>query len=401
VKLSKFPPVFWALIAAALLNRVGTFVMPFLSFHLTRDHGFTPSQVGLVVSAFGVGLVTSGPIGGLLSDKIGYHRALPVTLLGGALAMVQLGFAQTLPHLELSAAVLGFFGEMYRPAMQSAIADIVDEADRAEAYGILYWAINVGFSVAALTGGLLSAYGFSLLIALDAATTCGFAAIAFFAIRAPRRVSTAEERRSASLLEPLRNAPYMVLVAFGFLITAVFIQHGTSLPLDMQRHGLTAKEFGRLLAANSIGVVVGQPIVNKLVARMAWWRALALSNVLTGVGFGLCAFMSTSWGYLATILVWTTGELFMAPIYPTVVAKIAPAHLRGVYQGILGLGIGMAVLVGPLAGATALEELGAPALWLGCLVVALAAALGNSVLGRLWRAAATRPPASDSRTSRR
>ncbi len=386
MRFSRFPLVFWALIAAALLNRVGTFVMPFLSFHLTKEHGFTPSQVGLVVSAFGVGLVSSSPVGGLLSDKIGYHRALPLTLLGGAAAMVQLGFAQTLPHLELSAAVLGFFGELYRPAMMSAIADLVDERDRAEAYGILYWAINVGFSIAALTGGLLSEYGFSLLVGLDAATTCAFAAIAFAAIRAPRRVSTPEEKRSVSLLVPLRSAPYVVFVALGFLITAVFIQHGTSLPLDMQRHGLTAKEFGRLLAANSIGVVVGQPFVNRLVARMAWWKALSLSNLLAGVGFGLCALVSTAWGYLGTILVWTAGELFMSPIYPTVVSNVAPPHLRGVYQGILGLGIGVAVLVGPLAGAMALEHLGAPALWGGCLAVGLAAALGNAILGRLWRA---------------
>jgi MFS family permease len=375
------------LIAAALLNRVGTFVMPFLSFYLTKSFHFTPSQVGMVVSAFGVGIVTSGPIGGLLSDKIGYHRALPLTLMGGALAMVQLGFARTLAHFEVSAVLLGFFGEMYRPAVQSAIADIVDEPNRTEAYGILYWAVNLGFSVAALTGGLLSTYGYSLLIGLDAATTCLFAAIAFFAIRAPRRISTAEEKKSVSLLAPLGNAPYVAFVAFGFLITLVYIQHGTALPLDMQRHGLAAKDFGLLIAANSIGIVVLQPFINKLVARMAWWRALALSNVLTGIGFGLCALVSTSWGFLGTILVWTMGELFMSPIYPTVVSKIAPPHLRGVYQGIMGLGIGLAVLVGPLGGATALEKLGAPALWGGCLVVALAAAFGNVLLGRLWRAA--------------
>ena len=39
-----------------------------------------------------------------------------------------------------------------------------------------------------------------------------------------------------------------------------------------------------------------------------------------------------------------------------------------------------------VAGAMALEHLGAPALWGGCLAVGLAAALGNAILGRLWRA---------------
>jgi hypothetical protein len=51
----------------------------------------------------------------------------------------------------------------------------------------------------------------------------------------------------------------------------------------------------------------------------------------------------------------------------------------------------VAVLVGPLGGAAALERLGAPALWGGCLAVGIATALGNVALGRLWRRAATPP----------
>ena len=47
----------WWLSLITLINRAGTMVIPFLSLYLTEDLGFTLSNVGTIMTAFGLGSV--------------------------------------------------------------------------------------------------------------------------------------------------------------------------------------------------------------------------------------------------------------------------------------------------------------------------------------------------------
>src|SRR5262245_58483316 len=74
------------------------------------------------------------------------------------------------------------------------------------------------------------------------------------------------------------------------------------------------------------------------------------------------------------------GEIHLLPIANALVADVAPAAMRGRYQGAYGLTFGMAAMAAPLIGTATLQRFGAPALWVGCLVLGLAVALGHLLL---------------------
>ncbi len=57
--MSGLPPTFWWLWAGTLVNRAGAFVLPFLAFYLTDELDLTPSFVGLVLGAFGLGSIVA------------------------------------------------------------------------------------------------------------------------------------------------------------------------------------------------------------------------------------------------------------------------------------------------------------------------------------------------------
>ncbi|HTO97636.1 MAG TPA: MFS transporter, partial [Myxococcales bacterium] len=184
------PRTYWILWTGALINRLGGFVMPLLALYLTGERGLSVEQVGLVVSLYGAGALLAGPVGGFFADRAGRRSTLVAALVLGALAMLHLAFARSAAHIAFAAFLLGLLGELYRPGVSAAIADLVPSADRARAYGILYWAVNLGFSVASIVGGVMAHRNFMLLFALDAATTLGFAAIVWAKIpetRAPSR----------------------------------------------------------------------------------------------------------------------------------------------------------------------------------------------------------------------
>ena len=53
-------------------------------------------------------------------------------------------------------------------------------------------------------------------------------------------------------------------------------------------------------------------------------------------------------------------------------ADLAPAHLRGRYNGVFGTSFGAAALIAPILGTITLQHLGEGWLWWGCLVASSA-----------------------------
>src|SRR5262249_46184842 len=103
-------------------------------------------------------------------------------------------------------------------------------------------------------------------------------------------------------------------------------------------------------------------------------RVLAAGALLTGVGFGLTAWAASAPAYLASIAVWTLGEILLTPVASTVVADLSPRALRGTYQGAFHMVWAASGSLGPLGGAWVLGRFGARALWWGCLALGVVSA---------------------------
>ncbi len=73
---AELPSAFWFLWMGTIVNRLGSFVAPFLSLYLTSQRGFTVSQAGLMFSLFGAGAFLSNIVGGELTDRLGRRPVL-------------------------------------------------------------------------------------------------------------------------------------------------------------------------------------------------------------------------------------------------------------------------------------------------------------------------------------
>ena len=92
-----------------------------------------------------------------------------------------------------------------------------------------------------------------------------------------------------------------------------------------------------------------------------------------GVGFGLTQLAVTVPEYMATVVVWTLGEIATATLMSALVADLAPRQMRGRYQGMLGMAWGGGALIGPFAGAWVLQNAGGAWLWSGCALCGVVA----------------------------
>lgn len=378
--LGGLPRSFWVLFAGTLVNRVGGFVLFFLAIYLTEQRGLSAAQSGLVLSAYGFGAILGGPIGGALSDRVGRRPTLVGCLLGGGASLFALGLARGAVMITALGVLTGCVYEMYRPVVSATVADIVSPEDRPRAYGLIYWAVNLGAAVAAAIGGLIAAYSYQALFALDALTTAGFGLVIWAALPETRPAEHAHHARPG-IRVVLSDSVFLAVCALSFMFSIVFFQSFAGLPIDMRAHGLSTASFGMLMAINGALIVLFQPAAGELIRGRARPSVLAIASVLLGIGFGMNGWIGSAPAYAASITVWTAGEILFAPAAQSLAADLAPTHLRGAYQGAFAVAFTSAFAAAPAVGGFVLGHAGAFWLWVCCLIVGLATAAGFYALG--------------------
>jgi MFS family permease len=368
------PRVFWVLFAGQLVNRVGNTVQAFLVFYL-GSRGLTAGGTGLVMSALGVGSVLSQPIGGVLADRVGRRFTLVAGLLSTAACLTLLGWASRLPVLVAAAGLLGVVGDVYRPASAALVADVVAPAQRARAYGLIFWAVNLGYPIAGTAAGLLAAHGYWTLFALDAGTCALFALIV--AVGVPRDARPRDAARGG-YRTVLRDRLLVGLAVLTLGFATVYGQATVGIPLAMRDAGLAPSAYGVVPVVNGLLIVVLQPFATRWPARRDPLRVLAVSWLTVGVGMALTGLAATPVQYAGTAVLWTLGEIGTGGLTAALVADLAPAGAQARYQAVLGWAWGVSKLAAPAVGTGVYAALGPAALWWGC--AGLGAACAAAVL---------------------
>lgn len=373
------PRSYWALWVGLLVNRVGSFVVPFLSLFLTRERGLSLAEAGGLVSLWGLGAVGAGPVSGVVSDRLGRRTALFVSLVGGAALTMALGFVTRPAALGPLVFGVGFIGEIYRPASHAVIADVVPPRDRVRAFGLLYWAVNLGVAIGLALAGLLASRSYALLFVGDGLTSLAFAWVVWRFVPETRPAARPETVREVlhGLVLPLRDPVYLPFLALHLILVTVFFQFQLALPVDMAEHGVSPTGYGLLMALNGALIVVLQPFAARWLSARDPGPVLAAGCVLIGLGFGMNALHHTVGWYAFGIVVWTLGEISYLPLVSTIPADLAPEALRGRYQGAYSLAWSVAAFVAPVLGAWGLARFGPDGVWGACVATGFAVAVGQ------------------------
>jgi MFS family permease len=336
-----------------------------------------------MVSLFGVGSFVAQLTGGELTDRLGRRPVMLMSFFITPIFMIALGLTENLIIISISTLLVGFFTDLYRPAVGAAIADLVEPKARTRAYGYDYWAINLGAAVAPLLAGLIAEYNYLTLFIADALTTTVFGFIVLFGIR-ETRPPEARHTSSAPLSErisQLKRAP--ILLWFTFLVLffgMIYTQGNVTLPLDMQSNGLGPQQYGIAISMNGLLIILVTIPVSNMAANWPRFETIAVATFLLALGFGFTALASTLPIYMISVAIWTLGEIAGTAVGPTIIADLSWPDLRGLFQGVFGSAWGLAFFFGPLAGGWVFEHLGKNTLWIVCLMLGIVISFGFLLL---------------------
>lgn len=342
----------WLLACVLLINRCGMMVIPFLTIYLTAERSYTPIDAGWLLSGCGLGAIAGVYVGGLLTQRFGPARVICFSLAASAPAYAVIPWCTSPSSLAAALATAFFVADLMRPACSTAATLLSPPAKHAQAMALNRLAANLGTSIGPVVGGLLAEFDFRLIFPANAAANL-IAAATMARFFTGKAIGGTDEDRPGNqpARSPWRDRQFLLFLSLHLLISIPFFQMMTTLPLywSEQLHFREAT-IGVLFAVNTLLIVAAEMPLTRWANRFRRLRVVAVGCLLFFVGFGLTPLGTGVVGAGLVVLVWTVGEMLLAPFTMAYVASRSDASNRGLYMGAFSTAVSLAAVTSPAIG---------------------------------------------------
>jgi predicted MFS family arabinose efflux permease len=373
----------WMLALVLLINRSGSMVIPFLSIYLKGELDFTLQQTGIILSLFGAGSLVGSMLGGWLSDRYGTFWVQFLSLLTGGIGFILLEGVRTFEGLAMGFFVVTVCSDALRPANATAVAQYAKKENLTMAFSLNRMAVNLGYTIGPLAGGVLASIDYSWIFYADGLTCIGASVVFlayFYKLKPRHQASELKAERAANttpVRTPLRDPSYLAFAALTAGFGIVFFQLFNTLPLYYREfYTLSESTIGWLLGLNGFFVfVVEMPLVYAIGTRYSLRSLVFVGVVLTGASYVL---LNVGHGVLILAIamaVLSIAEILVMPYLTTYTTNRAPVQSRGKYMGMYSMSYSVAFIIAPALGTWLLNGWGYNVLWwcMGLFSIAVAA----------------------------
>ena len=363
----------WWLALITLINRAGAMVIPFLSLYLTDDLNFTLSNVGWVMTCFGLGSLFGAWLGGKLSDIIGYYKVILFSLIGTGLGFFALQYITSFWGICLGFFTLIAIADSSRPAFFVALSAYSKPENKTRSLTLIRLAINLGFSAGPAVGGLIiGGIGYFGLFWVDG-ITCILAGLLLIKTLHPKKARvTDKEEMIEKPLSPYSDRMYIIFLIALALFGFVFVQYFSTIPLYYKEiHGLQEQQIGLLLGLNGFLIFVFEMPLIAFLESKNWSQ---VGNVITGlllVGLSFLLFLITPWAGILVIgmTVATLGEMIAFPFGNAFALRRAKLGRQGAYMGLYSMSFSLSHIFGHNSGMQLVAALGYNSTWIVMIFV--------------------------------
>ncbi len=356
----------WWLALITFINRAGTMVIPFLSLYLTESLQFQLSDVGWIMSFFGLGSVVGSWLGGKLTDKFGYYKVMFLSLLGTGVAFILMQFVTTFVGFCAGIFVLMLIADMFRPAMFVALSSYSKPENKTRSVTLIRLAINLGFSAGPAVGGLIiTSIGYGGLFWVDG-ITCLFAGILLLQILHPKKAKVLDEIKVENPVSAYSDKAFWIFLIGMMLFAAVFLQYFSTMPLYYKEvHYLSEMEIGLLLGLNGLVIfLLEMPLVKWLEDGKYTKSGLMLFGaVLTALSFIVLNLTSWVGVLVVAMMLMTIGEMIAFPFSNAFAMDRAKKGNQGEYMALYSIAFSFAHIFSHNSGMQLVNSLGFESTW--------------------------------------
>lgn len=362
------PSRVWIISLGILVNQVGNFLPIFITLYLV-ERGYSAGAAGLVLGVSGVGRVLGNTVGGYFADRFGRRWTIVGSAVTTAGLVASVPFLGSLLAIVAVVGLIGVTSQIYRPAAAAVLVDSVEtHQQRLAAFGVFRFAQNLGVTLGGVIGGVLASTSYVALFLTNATAGLLFGMVVAVLLRdAPQSQSDQDDadtrtERSVGYRQALTDRILVRFLLMTVLAEFAYVQVTVGLPLHINDVGLNERHFGFLMGLAGLLVLVLELPITAVVSRYRPEYVLALGNLIVGVGLALTGFANDMGPLVATVVVWTLGEMLSTSIAQAYLANLTPPGMVGRYQGLYGATYTTGTSAGPVIGG-ALYAIEPWALW--------------------------------------
>lgn len=356
----------WWLALITLINRAGTMVIPFLSLYLKEDLHFTVSDVGWIMSAYGLGSVAGSWLGGKLTDQIGYYKVMVRSLLTTGFLFICLQFLNTFTSICIGIFLVMLVADTFRPAMFVALSAYSKPENKIRSLTLIRLAINLGFSAGPAIGGLIiTGLSYSGLFWVDG-ITCILATFVMIKVLNPKKAKVLDTVANDHPDSAYNDKAFLVFLIAMALFGIVFLQYFSTITIYYKDvHRLTELEIGLLLGLNGFLIFIFEmPLIKWLEnTRYTKLGLMFVGAVLTGLSLLVLNFTSWSGILIVGMLLMTIGEMIAFPFSNAFAVDRAKKGNHGEYMALYSMSFSIAHIFGHNAGLQMTATLGYDNTW--------------------------------------
>jgi len=343
-------------------------IIPFLSLYLVNAKGFTLPQVGWIMTSFGLGSLVGTWIGGKLTDSIGFYKVIICSLFFGGIGFVMLQVIETFYGFCIGVFSLILMADAGRPAIFVAAETYSKPKNITRSITLIRLAINLGFSIGPLIGGIIIAQiNYTSLFWIDG-LTCIMAAALFFILLKPKKAKDDEVVKLIIKegIPPYLNGFFILFFIIMVANTTAFVQYFSVMPLYYEKaHFLSEDLIGWLFFINGATIVIFEmPLIG-------WMERKKISKSIAtfwGVFFLALSFIVlniTDWTGILIIgvLLMTLGEMIGSPFSNALALEMAPKGRKGSYMGLYSMSFSLSHIIGHNSGMNMVDTFGFNTTW--------------------------------------
>jgi DHA1 family tetracycline resistance protein-like MFS transporter len=293
------------------------------------------------------------PVLGSLSDHYGRRPILLFSLLGFGLDYIFLAFAPSIGWLFVGRTISGITGASFTTAA-AYMADISDEKNRAQNFGMIGAAFGIGFIIGPMLGGLLGEYGARIPFLVSAGLALINALYGYFVLpesldKEHRRAFDWKRANPVGSLMNLKRYPAVI----GLIISLIFIylaahsvQSNWSFA-NITKFGWTPKTIG--ISLGLVGLLVGlvQGLLIRVVnPKLGNEKSVYIGIALYAVGLTLFAFATQGWMMFVFLIPYCLGGI-SGPALQALISAHVPKNEQGELQGSLTGLNSLTTIIGP------------------------------------------------------
>lgn len=324
----------YVLFLVQLINRIGDFVIPFLSLYLVSKLGFSTQTAGTIATVAVLAQIPGSIAGGTIADhwtRKGTYLIFQ-TLAALCILLCVLANAKTLIVILLLFST--FYSAGAKPLINTMIYDSLEPSKRRLGQSLSYLGINLGVCIGPLLAGFLFNHYLKLFFIGDAVTSFAAVALVLLKISDVKSIAIESSQKTAGNQHSMREIiiqPKFSIFFFIYLIYCfIYAQHSFSLPL-MLTHLFEDKGsvyFGYIMSINAITVVLSTAWITGITKKKASLENISLAGIFYALGFGMIMFATDFNIFIFSTVFWTIGEILISTNSEIYVVNQTDKNLR-------------------------------------------------------------------------